>query len=187
MAIQKIKNYPMKKIVVTIVFLVITKIGFSQKMMTRSGEIRFDATVPGAMDAVVAVNNSVSSIFDKSSGDIVVQGLVKSFKFKSPLMEEHFNENYMESDKLPKTSFKGKIIGFEGKSGSYDVEGELTIHGVANKVRTKMVVTVGAKTAISGSFNVKLNDYKLDVPSMAKKTLAETAKISVKLELENKQ
>lgn len=177
----------MKKIILTIVCFAFATVVFSQKMITRSGEIKFDATVPGAMDPVVAVSNTVSSIFDKATGDLVVQGLVKSFKFKSPLMEEHYNENYMESDKFPKTSFKGKVIGYDGKSGSYDVEGELTIHGVANKVKTKMTVTAGAKTAIAGVFVVKLNDYKLEVPAMAKKTLAETAKISVKLELENKQ
>jgi len=176
----------MKKIIITIVCFVFSTVAFSQKMMTRSGEIKFDATVTGAMDPVVAVSNTVSSIFDKTTGDLVVQGLVKSFKFKSPLMEEHYNENYMESDKFPKTSFKGKVVGYDGKSGSYDVEGELTIHGVANKVKTKMTVTAGAKTSIVGGFVVKLIDYKLEVPAMAKKTLAETAKISIKLELENK-
>ncbi len=177
----------MKKIILTIVCFAFATVGFSQKMMTRSGEIKFDATVPGAMDPVVAVSNTVSSIFDKTTGDLVVQGLVKSFKFKSPLMEEHYNENYMESDKFPKTSFKGKVVGYDGKSGSYDVEGELTIHGVTNKVKTKMTVTAGAKTSIAGAFVIKLIDYKLEVPAMAKKTLAETAKISIKLELENKQ
>jgi hypothetical protein len=177
----------MKNIVITLIFLMLTTVVFSQKMMTRSGEIKFDATVPGAMDPVVAVSNTVSSIFDKTSGDLVVQGLVKSFKFKSPLMEEHYNENYMESDKFPKTSFKGKIVGYDGKSGSYDVEGDLTIHGVINKVKTKMAVAAGAKTSITGTFVIKLIDYKLEVPAMAKKTLAETAKIAIKLELEDKK
>jgi len=177
----------MKNIVITLIFLMLTTVVFSQKMMTRSGEIKFDATVPGAMDPVVAVSNTVSSIFDKTSGDLVVQGLVKSFKFKSPLMEEHYNENYMESDKFPKTSFKGKVVGYDGKSGTYDVEGDLTIHGAINKVKTKMAVATGAKTSISGTFVVKLSDYKLEVPAMAKKTLAETAKISVKLDLEDKK
>ncbi len=177
----------MKKIIVTIVCFVFSTVMFSQKMMTRSGEIKFDATVPGAMDPVIATNNTVSSILDKTTGDFVVQGLVKSFKFKSPLMEEHFNENYMESDKFPKTSFKGKVVGYDGKSGSYEVEGDLTIHGVANKVKTKMTVTAtDSKTAIVGAFVIKLIDYKLEVPAMAKKTLAETAKISIKIELENK-
>jgi len=168
--------------------LVFSTVAFSQKMMTRSGEIKFDATVPGAMDPVVGTSTTVSSIFDKATGDFVVQGMVKSFKFKSPLMEEHFNENYMESDKLPKTSFKGKVLNYDGKTGTYDVEGDLTIHGVTNKVKTKVTISnANGKLSIVGNFVVKLKDYKIDVPAMAKKTLAETAKISIKLELENKQ
>jgi polyisoprenoid-binding protein YceI len=93
----------------------------------------------------------------------------------------------MESDKFPKTSFKGKVVGYDGKSGTYDVEGDLTIHGAINKVKTKMTVAAGVKTAITGAFVIKLIDYKLEVPALAKKTLAETAKIAIKLELENKQ
>ena len=178
----------MKKILISMVCLVFSTVAFSQKMMTRSGEIKFDATVPGAMDPVVGTSNTVSSIFDKTTGDFVVQGLVKSFKFKSPLMEEHFNENYMESDKLPKTSFKGKVVGYDGKTGTYDVEGDLTIHGVTNKVKTKVTISnAGGKLEIAGNFVVKLSDYKLEVPAMAKKTLAETAKISIKLDLEDKK
>ena len=70
---------------------------------------------------------------------------------------------------------------------NYDVEGDLTIHGVANKVKTKMAVdNVGEKLMISGAFTIKLIDYKIDVPALAKKTLSETAKISIKLVLENK-
>ena len=177
----------MKKILISMVCLVFSTVMFSQKMITRSGEIKFDATVPGALDPVIGTSNTVSSIFDKSTGKFVVQGLVKSFKFKSPLMEEHFNENYMESDKLPKTSFKGKVLNYDGKTGTYDAEGDLTIHGVTNKVKTKVTISVaGGKLTIVRNFVVKLNDYKLEVPAMAKKTLAETAKISIKLELENK-
>ena len=93
------------KRIIFISLLFVTTLGFSQKMITRSGEIKFDATYPGAIDPVIGTNNTVSSIFDKSKGEFVVQGLVKSFKFKLPLMEEHFNENYMESDKFPKTNF----------------------------------------------------------------------------------
>ena len=176
----------MKKIAILVVALLIGGVTYSQKMITRAGEIKFDATVPGALDEVIGNNTTVSSLFDKTSGELVVQGMVKSFKFKSPLMEEHFNENYLESDKLPKTSFKGKVVGFNGKSGSYDVEGDLTIHGVTNKVKTKMSVTSDGGILISGSFTIKLADYKIDVPALAKKTLAETAKITLKLPLENK-
>jgi polyisoprenoid-binding protein YceI len=175
------------KRIIFISLLFVTTLGFSQKMITRSGEIKFDATYPGAIDPVIGTNNTVSSIFDKSKGEFVVQGLVKSFKFKLPLMEEHFNENYMESDKFPKTNFKGKIANYDGKNGTYDVEGDLTIHGVTNKVKTKLTISSnGSKLAISGNFVVKLNDYKLEVPTLAKRTLSETAKVSIKLELENK-
>ena len=176
----------MKKVIVVITLLMgIT--GFSQKMLTRNGELKFDATVPGALDEVIGTNKTVSAIFNKTSGELVVLGLVKSFKFKSPLMEEHFNENYMESDKFPKASFKGKVLNFDSKNGSYDVEGDLTIHGVTNKVKTKMATTNnGGKLELSGTFTIKLSDYKIDVPALAKKTLAETSKISVKLVLENK-
>ena len=176
----------MKKIIV-IIALLLGVIGFSQKMITRAGELKFDATIPGAMDEVIGTNKTVSAIFDKATGELVVLGLVKSFKFKSPLMEEHFNENYMDSDKFPKASFKGKVLNFDSKNGSYEVEGDLTIHGETNKVKAKMALAIeGGKQVIAGAFNLKLSDYKIDVPPLAKKTLAETAKISVKLVLENK-
>ena len=181
------KKVIMKKTVILVVALLIGGTIFSQKMITRSGEIKFDATVPGAMDEVIGTNKTVSAIFDKTSADLVVLGLVKSFKFKSPLMEEHFNENYMDSDKFPKTTFKGKVLNYDTKAGNYDVEGDLTIHGVTNKVKTKMALSIdGGKQLVSGTFIVKLADYKIDVPALAKKTLAETAKISIKLTLENK-
>ena len=182
---NKFKN--MNRLILLFIPLFIVNMMFSQKMITRSGEIKFDATVQGAMDEVIGTNKTVSAIFDKSTSDLVVLALVKSFKFKSPLMEEHFNENYMESDKLPKATFKGKVLNYNGKAGSYDVEGDLTIHGVANKVKTKMTVANDSeKLMISGAFTIKLIDYKLNVPALAKKTLSETAKISIKLVLENK-
>ena len=102
-------------------------------------------------------------------------------------MEEHFNENYMESDKLPKSTFKGKIVGYNGKPGTYDVEGDLTIHGVSNPIKTKItLIGEGDKLVLSGNFVVKLADYKIDVPALAKKTLATTAKIVMKLPFETK-
>jgi polyisoprenoid-binding protein YceI len=174
------------KRVILMLLLLLTCAVFSQKMVTRSGEIKFDATVPGALEEVIGTNKTVSGVLDKATGDIVVQAMVKSFKFKAPLMEEHFNENYMESDKLPKSTFKGKIIGYKGKPGTYDVEGDLTIHGVTNAVKTKVTITGEDKLVLSGTFTVKLADYKIDVPALAKKTLATTAKIEMKLPFETK-
>ena len=167
--------------------LLISGVMFSQKMITRSGEIKFDATIPGAMDEVIGTSKTVSALFDKTTGELVTQAMVKSFKFKSPLMEEHFNENYMESDKLPKATFKGTVLAYDAKTGTYDLEGDLTIHGVTNKVKTKVTISNdGQKLVLSATFTVKLSDYKLSVPALAKKTLSETAKVTVKLPMENK-
>ena len=77
---------------------------FSQKIFTRNGEIKFEGSMPAAIDEIAAVNKSVSCIFDQVNGNFAVLALVKSFKFKAPLMEEHFNENYIESSKYPKAT-----------------------------------------------------------------------------------
>ena len=113
---------------------------FSSKLITRNGEIKFEASMP-TFEEISGTNNTASCIFDKTTGDIAVLALIKGFKFKSPLMEEHFNENYMESVKFPKATFKGKVLNFDASktSGSYDVEGDLSIHGVTKKLRQRSI------------------------------------------------
>jgi hypothetical protein len=170
-----------------VLLLAITSFVQAQKVITRNGVIQFDATVPGATDQVLAKNNSVSAILDKATGALAVQVMIKSFRFKLPLMEEHFNENYMESDQFPKATFKGKIKDFDSKSGSYEVEGDLMLHGITQKVKTKLTVKNEAgKLYVEGMFNVKLKDYGLSVPALAKKTLAETAKLTFDFIFEQK-
>ena len=161
----------------------------SQKMMTRSGEVKFDASMPDLVE-IAATNSGASCIFDKGTSEFVALALIKSFKFKSPLMEEHFNENYMESSKFPKATFKGKIINYDGKSngkGTYDLEGDLTIHGVTKKVRTKinLVESIG-KVQATCNFTVKCKDYDIDIPSLVKEKFAENVKIAFNLSLEGK-
>jgi hypothetical protein len=119
----------MKKLAfITLSFLIGNSL-FAQKAITRSGEIKFEASMP-ALEEVAATNKTVSSILDLSNGDFVALALVKAFKFKAPLMEEHFNENYIESTKFPKATFKGKILNFDAKKltakkTEYDLEGDL--------------------------------------------------------------
>jgi hypothetical protein len=180
----------MKKVVLFIGLLFSTCL-FSQKMITRSGEIKFEASMP-AFEEVAAKNNTVSCIFDKSNGDIAVLALVKAFRFKVPLMEEHFNENYVESDKFPKATFKGKVINFDAsKVGSakaiFDVEGDLTLHGVSKKVKAKITfVQSGEKLVATCSFKVKPADYNIKIPSVVKTKIAESVEIDFKFDLEKK-
>src|SRR6218665_2737168 len=158
----------MKKLALLIVCFFVGNAIFSQKMMTRTGQIKFEASVP-AFEAVAATNNSVSAILDKSNGELAVLALVKAFKFKVPLMEEHFNENYMESSKFPKATFKGTVINFDASklSGAkkYSLEGDLTIHGVTKKIKTEIsLVLKEKKLYVSNNFTIKAQDFDIKIP-----------------------
>ena len=158
-------------------------------MMTRAGEIKFEASMP-AFEEIAATNNTASCILEESTGNFAALTLVKAFKFKSPLMEEHFNENYMESSKFPKATFKGKIANFDSKKlsstkTSYDLEGDLTIHGVTKKIKTKInLVLNGAKVIATSAISVKPQDYNIEIPSLVKDKIAENVKVSMNFILE---
>jgi hypothetical protein len=181
----------MKTIITLAICLFVGNSVFSQKMMTRSGEIKFEASMP-AFEEVAAKNSTVSAILDKTTGDLAALALIKAFKFKAPLMEEHFNENYMESSKFPKATFKGKIINFDAsklsaKKTDYELEGELTIHGVTRKVKTKISLLMNAdKIAANTNLTVKAKDYGIAIPSLVKSKIAEDIEITIKLVLEAK-
>lgn len=131
---------------------------------TKTGQIYFNAT--GALEKIAAVNNQVDSKFVDATGQIIFGVLIKGFKFENQLMEDHFNENYMESTKFPKADFKGYIINIKeinfSKDGAYpiQVEGVLTIHGVSQKINTKGILSIAqGKATIEGGFSVKVKDY----------------------------
>lgn len=180
----------MKKTALLILCLFVGNIIFSQKMMTRTGEIKFEASMP-AFEPVAAINNSVSAILDKSNGEFAALALIKAFKFKVPLMEEHFNENYIESTKYPKATFKGKIINFDTSklvtSEKYDLVGDLTIHGVTKKIKTKITLVLkDEKIYIINSFSVKAQDFNIKIPSIVKSKVSEDVNITVNLVLGEK-
>ena len=159
--------------------------------MTRSGEIKFDATVPNEVE-IIGTNKTVSCIFDQSTGDFVALALVKAFKFKAPLMEEHFNENYMESNKFPKATFKGKIANLAdinwSKDGKYTakISGDLTIHGVTKPITSNAdLVVKNGKVDANTKFNIEVADYNIEIPSLVKDKIAKTAKIEVIASYEN--
>ncbi|WP_298224566.1 YceI family protein [Flavobacterium sp.] len=181
----------MKRLLIVVLSLLAGEAMMSQKMMTRSGAIKFDASMPDLVE-IAGTNNGASCIFDETTGDFVALALIKSFKFKSPLMEEHFNENYMESSKFPKATFKGKIVNFEasklsGTKTSYDLEGDLTIHGVTKKIKTKIsLIEKAGKVVAESHFSVKCKDYAIEIPSLVKEKFAENIKVDLDFELEGK-
>lgn len=157
-----------KKIIIILIALTISLSGFAQRLVDKSGKIHiYSAT---SLFTIEAENNKVASILDLKTGDLVVSTLVLSFKFHEALVEEHFNENYMESKKFPKASFKGKILNHAGvdfsKDGVYpgEFEGDLTMHGVTNHIKSKGVITVkNGKISAKSTIKVSLAGYKIKV------------------------
>lgn len=156
----------------------------AQKYFTKTGSITFTSKTP--MEAIEAKNSAVACLLDSKAGalDFVVQ--IKSFVFDKQLMQEHFNENYMESDKFPKATFKGAIsnlssVSFE-KDGDYPVTvvGKLTIHGVTKDVKQNGTISIkGGKLSMSASFAVLLSDYNIQIPGAVKDKIAKEVRIIV--------
>ncbi len=175
------------------VFLMAAMFAGAQNMyMTKTGKISFYSRAKSP-EKVEADNNEVSSIMNIQTGDFVFQLLVKSFHFEKALMEEHFNENYVESGKFPKSSFKGKISNLTAinftKDGAYPVtvQGDLTMHGVTNKVSSTGSITVkGGKISAFSKFSIKLKDYKVSVPSLVADKISEEIDVTVDCKYELK-
>ena len=184
----------MKKIILgaacLFVMQFVTNNASAQKVYaTKTGQIFFNAT--GGIEKIAAVNNQVDSKFVDATGQIILAVLVKGFKFENQLMEDHFNENYMESTQFPKADFKGYIKNIKEvdftKDGNYPVtvEGALTIHGVTKQVSTKgsMQVQAGKPTLI-GEFNVAIKEYGIKGLYIGEKIAAD-AKIKVNCKYQN--
>lgn len=184
----------MKKIFLTLSLLAIgAAASYAQTYMTRTGKVSFDASAPGSPERVAAINNEVANILDAKSGEVIFQVPVKSFKFERELMQEHFNENYMESDKYPKSEFKGKITNMGeinvGKDGTYPahVTGKLSIHGVTKDVNTSgSAVVKGETITLKAKFQVNLHDYNIDIPSLVADKVGKNATVTLESSLTKK-
>ncbi|OJV50439.1 MAG: polyisoprenoid-binding protein [Bacteroidetes bacterium 43-16] len=175
----------MKKIIITLAMIAAaTQWASAQKYMTRTGKVSFFSST--SMENIEAFNNESAAVLDSKNGDLVFQIPIKSFKFEKALMQEHFNENYMESDKFPKSEFKGKIDNLStvnfSKDGTYPVtvSGNMTIHGVTKRVQTKGNIKVaGNSVTLNAKFNVAPADYGIKIPSMAAKKVASSIEVTV--------
>ncbi|GAB4492422.1 MAG: hypothetical protein OHK0019_14300 [Saprospiraceae bacterium] len=163
----------------------------SQKLFTRDGVVSFDATAANSPETIKAVNKSGTCVWDKSTGAVEMAVLVKGFLFEKALMQEHFNENYMESTKYPKATFTGKLDNSSavdtGKDGTYkvNVNGTLTMHGVSKTVTAPVTFTVkGGKVSAAVNFSVALADYNISVPSVVADKVNKKVEISINVNLE---
>jgi hypothetical protein len=156
----------------------------AQKFFTRDGKIKFNSDTP--MEKIEALNRSASCVLDATTGQMQWKVLIKGFQFEKALMQEHFNENYMESSKFPSANFSGLITSLGGgdlsKDGTYNavVKGKMTIHGVTKDVEYNGALTVsGGNIRINAGFNIACADYDIKIPSVVRDNIAKEIKVLV--------
>lgn len=167
---------------VLVCFLLITNLKAQDRHLTKQGTISFFSHSPA--EDIEAVNNQVLSIVDLETGDVAISVLMKSFMFEKSLMQEHFNENYVESDKFPKAKFKGKILDFENleNKNKVSIQGDLTIHGITKEVKVDANVEIDKDSLVlNGVFTVLVADYEIKIPSVVKNNIAKTIEITFTL------
>lgn len=180
-----------KKIIATLAVKILVIAAHAQKVYTKNGNISFFSKAP--LENITADNNQVMSVLNQQTGEMQFSVIIKSFKFKKALMEEHFNENYLESNLFPKAVFKGAVSDISKvkftTDGIYNVmvSGDLTMHGVTNKVSTAGTLTIKNGVALGSSkFIVKLADYNIAIPKLVKDNISETIEITVNCEYNQK-
>ena len=157
---------------------------FSQKYFPRDGKVKFFSDA--SMEKIEAVNKSATAVLDAATGKMEWKVLIKGFLFEKALMQEHFNENYLESSKYPNATFKGEIANLSevnlSKDGTYNakVKGKMNIHGVEKDVETTGTVKVGGGTiTIHSEFTVKCSDYGIKIEAQKVSNIANEIKVTV--------
>jgi hypothetical protein len=156
-----------------------------ERYFTREGSVSFFSATP--VENIEADNKKLQSVIDMSSGAFEFAALIKSFEFEKALMEEHFNENYMESNTYPKATFRGKIENLEElkskgfpSSATAMAKGVMTIHGVDQEVEIPAhLVKVSNGYNVTCKFNVKPQDYEIEIPNAVQDKIAKEIEVTV--------
>lgn len=175
----------MKTIFLMLIMLVASFGVFSQgKYIAKNAYISFYSSTP--LENILGESNEAVTILDSSNGEIVFQALMTTFHFKRALMEEHFNENYMESTKFPKAKFKGTIEGFKKEMltspvANIKITGVLNVHGVDKTITvTGTIGTEGGKLTATSKFKVTPEEFGITIPSLVRDKIGKEMEITVK-------
>ena len=165
----------------------------AQTYFSKTANVYFNATSQSSPEDIEASQQSGTLVINMASGNLESVVLLKTFHFERALMEEHFNENYVESDKYPKANFKGKISNMGSvnlkQDGTYNVnlDGSMTLHGVTKPIQATGKLTVKNGQLVQGkaNFNLLLADFGIKIPGAVKDKIAEKAAISVEANLQS--
>jgi len=184
-----LKTYSMKGFLVFFclcIFCIVVKA--QEKQFTKNGKISFYSKAP--LEDIEGRNKSVTCVLDTKTGNLQFSVMMKGFEFRKALMQQHFNENYVESDKYPKAEFKGAVINNRdidyAKEGTYPakVKGKLTLHGETKEVNAEGTIQVAnGRIIASTDFTLLLSDYKIAIPGIVKDKISNMVKIKVDLSM----
>jgi len=161
----------------------------AQKYFSKTGDISFSSKTP--LEDIEAESHTASTVFDLESGKIQWAVLIKSFEFEKALMQEHFNENYMESNTFPKAKFAGLIQNVEQldftKDGAttVNINGTLSIHGQKQEISTEATFTVeNGNVSGTSQLKVAVADYGIEIPSVVRDNIAKEINIKIQAQYE---
>lgn len=172
----------MKKIIFIILSIIVQNSFAQKEMTTSSGVVNFEASVP-LFEEVAATNKNASCALNTKNGAFTSVIQMKEFHFKLSLMEEHFNEKYLETDHYPQATFKGTIEGFnwniiDSNPREFKLKGELKIHGKIKKINTVVALRkLDHKLEIISNLNVNIKDFNIKIPEILSMKVAENVTI----------
>jgi polyisoprenoid-binding protein YceI len=170
----------MKKLIL-LLFLGSSLSSAAQKFIVEKSFVSFYSHA--TIEDITAEHKNANSIFSSETGEIVFSVPIKEFKFAKALMEEHFNEKYMESEKFPKATFQGKVTGFQKQvTGAQQVQatGKLAVHGVTKEIDIPGTLEVtGSKIKLLSKFIIKLEDYNITLPQLMWQNIAEQVDVTL--------
>lgn len=175
----------MKRLFVFIVLIVVAFGSQAQKLTTRDANIYFNPNKDQNNKEYSALSKEGTAVLKAETAEVAFLVPMKTFHFNNALLEEHFNENYLETNKYPNGTYKGKLIGFKPemltKDGEYKLssEGKVELHGVTKDFKSPVTLSVKGKTAtFTCAFEIKAEDYKIGIPDLVKPKLKESTPLS---------
>ena len=161
----------------------------AQQYYSKKGQVSFFSEAP--IENIEAVNKDVSAIVDSQSGGFAFRLKIQDFTFPNSLMQEHFNESYLESDKYPLSTFTGSIADISkldlSSRQTLTVKGSLSIHGITQEAEmVAYAQIINGELHISSTFDVVLEDYDIDIPKIMMYKIAEVIKVAVDIKLQNR-
>ncbi len=162
------------------VLMAFSTLAISQTFKTREGVIYFNPNKNQGSKEYASQTKEATAILKVETSEVALLVPMKSFHFNNALLEEHFNENYLHTNKYPNGTYKGKLVGFSKsmleKDGEYKLtsEGEMELHGVKKAFTSPVTLSVKNKVAtFVCKFNVKAADFNIEIPDLVKSKLAD--------------